>query len=260
LEKRDIYEKVKAFVKENNVSVIPFDSTLYPESLRSFSKHPEVIYSKGNLDLLSTPSVSIVGTRKPTELGKQIAADLSRFLLNEDITIVSGLAEGIDISAQLSTIRNKGRTIAVIGTPINQYYPKKHQMVQDFIAQNNLLISQVSFLQYESESFQAHRNHFLERNVLMAAISDATVLIEVGETSGTRTQAKACLKNMKPLFIHRNLLNVRPNIKWIEELIERGAKVIDDNYQEILTAVSKQFDNRTTTSQTSPEQEYLNFG
>jgi DNA processing protein len=254
-DKRQIFERVKNFVKDNSCSVIPFSSTLYPDSLRQFHKYPEVFYSKGDIDLLTTPSISIVGTRKPSKKGFELASNLSELLCGEGITIVSGLAEGIDIAAQSTAIRQKGNTIAVIGTPIDQYYPKQHKPFQDFIAENHLLISQVSFLQYENEPFQSHRNHFPERNILMAAIADATIIMEAGETSGTRTQAEACLKNNKPLFIHQNLLDVQPNMKWVEKLLQKGARIISADYSDLISAARHQFDLRNK----QPE-EYSLFG
>lgn len=194
----------------------------YPLGLRN-AKHPiELFYYKGNLDYLHTECISIVGARKVTENGKRRAARLAKELVEKNFTIVSGLAEGVDTAAHKSAIENNGRTIGVIGTPIDSYYPKENKELQDLIAESHLLISQVPFYRYKKEHFNLHRHHFPRRNVTMASISKATVIVEASDTSGSLTQARACISQGKKLFILDSCFN-NPKIKWPQTYQKKGA-------------------------------------
>lgn len=181
-----------------------------------------LFYYKGNLDILNTQCISIVGTRAPSEKGIKKAKQLSKELSNKGFTIVSGLANGIDTATYQSTIENNGNTIGVIGTPINKYYPKDNKELQNKIAKDFLLISQVPFYKYATEPFTHHRYHFPKRNKLMASISEATVVIEVSDTSGSLIQAKECLAQKKKLFILDFCFH-NSEIKWLAKLEEKGA-------------------------------------
>jgi len=143
-------------------------------------------------------------------------------LVERNFTVVSGLAEGIDIAAHTSAIESGGRTIAVIGTPLGLYYPKGHRAVQDRIASEHLLISQVPVLRYERQAVPQNKLFFPERNVTMSALTEGTVIVEAGETSGTLTQARAALHQGRKLFILESCFH-RSDITWPKRFEERGA-------------------------------------
>jgi DNA processing protein len=220
----DLRKRVKDLIdtKLGNFSVIINSDFQYPKELRQASHPSEILYYKGNLDLLSTKCVSIVGARKASEEGEKRARRLAKLLVDEGYTIVSGLAAGIDRNAHEAAIRGKGQTIAVIGTPVDQYYPKEHKDLQDYIAENHLLISQVPFYRYKNEHFKEHRYYFPRRNVTMASISLATVIVEASDTSGSLTQARACIQQGKQLFILESCFNV-PGLKWPHSYEKKGA-------------------------------------
>ncbi len=193
----------------------------YPENLRSHCPIG-LFYYKGNLDILGTSCISIVGSRKASTEGIKKAKNLSKELSDEGFTIVSGLALGIDTVAHQSTIDNNKPTIGVIGTPINKYYPKENKKLQDKIAKDFLLISQVPFYKYAKEPFNYRKFHFPRRNKTMASISKATVIVEAGDTSGSLVQARECLRQGKKLFILDSCFD-NPKIKWPITYENRGA-------------------------------------
>ncbi len=194
----------------------------YPKKLRD-AKHPvELLYYQGTWELSEMRGLAVVGSRKPSEDGKRRAARLSRELVERGFSVVSGLASGIDATAHRSALEAKGRTIAVIGTPLGEYYPKENRDLQDHIATEHLLISQVPILRYEVQPFQHKRHYFPERNATMSALTEGTIIVEAGETSGTLTQARAALYQGRKLFILDSCFR-NPKITWPARFEKEGA-------------------------------------
>jgi DNA processing protein len=205
----------------------------YPERLR-IADHPiELLYFQGWWELVNSPkSVAVVGTRKPTNEGLARTRRLVRALLEDDFTIVSGLAAGVDTAAHTAAIDLGGRTIAVLGTPLSKSYPVSNIKLQSEIAANHLLISQVPVKRYSNPKNPTANNFFFpERNITMSALTDATIIVEAGETSGTLVQARHALKQGRKVFIlESNFL--KPDLKWPHTLQDRGAIRVAD-YEEI---------------------------
>ena len=206
----------------NSFSIVVNKNFQYPDKLNETTCPIGLFYYKGNLDLLHTKCISIVGARNASVEGIKRAKRLSKELVHEKFTIVSGLAKGIDTAAHQSAIEEGGSTIGVIGTPINTYYPQENKQLQDKIAEEFLLISQVPFYKYANEPFSHRKFHFPRRNMTMASISDATVIVEASETSGSHTQARECLKQKKKLFILESCF-ANSEIKWPASYMEKGA-------------------------------------
>jgi DNA processing protein len=202
----------------------------YPRRLRD-ARHPvEMLYYQGAWELVEARAVAIVGSRKATEDGRRRAAILARELVRRDITVASGLAEGIDTAALNSALEHGGRTIAVIGTPLGTYYPKPNRALQEKIAREHLLISQVPVLRYHRQAVPQNRLFFPERNITMSALTEATVIVEAGETSGTLTQARAALHQRRKLFILESCFQ-RGDITWPARFEAEGAirvRTMDD--------------------------------
>ena len=131
---------------------------------------------------LPTLRVSIVGSRKASSKGLTDASSITRILIEKEVTIVSGLAEGIDTAAHQTAIETGGRTIAVLGTPLNKTYPRKNFKLQQEIMRHHLAISQFQIGHHTT------RKDFVDRNRTMALISDATIIVEAQDTSGSRHQ------------------------------------------------------------------------
>lgn len=223
---QDFYPKIQERLKALDKSSfgIRINHTIdYPNQLRDATHPIELLYFKGDWGLVySKKIVSIVGSRKPSENGIRRTKKLVKMLVEDGYTIMSGLAEGIDTIAHTTAIEMGGETIAVIGTPIDQYYPKQNKYLQDEIAQNYLLVSQIPFEKYSQQSYKFNRFFFPERNATMSALSQATIIIEAGETSGTLTQARAALSQGRKLFILDNNFK-NPNITWAERFDKKGA-------------------------------------
>lgn len=195
----------------------------YPERLRDAKDPVEVLYFLGSWELAEAPRrVAVVGTRKITREGEARTRKLVKQLVEHDFTVVSGLAQGVDTVAHQTAIACGGRTIAVIGTPISEVYPKENAELQREIATNYLLISQVPVLRYRSQGPQWNRLFFPERNKTMSALTQATIIVEASETSGTLIQAKAALDQGRKLFIlESNFSN--PDITWPARFEKLGA-------------------------------------
>ncbi|SCN47370.1 Rossmann fold nucleotide-binding protein Smf possibly involved in DNA uptake [methanotrophic endosymbiont of Bathymodiolus azoricus (Menez Gwen)] len=194
----------------------------YPESLRDAKNPLEVLYYQGLWGLVNTSSVAIVGARKVSSEGVRRTRKLVKCLVEDDFTIVSGLAEGVDTVAHTTALEMNGRTIAVIGTPLTHIYPQNNLELQVIIKENHLLISQVPFKRYLDQDYRSNRSFFPERNITMSALTQATVIVEASDTSGTLYQARAALAQGRKLFILDSCFK-NPHISWPERFSKKGA-------------------------------------
>ncbi len=202
-------------------------------------KHkPEQLYALGNIDLLtSAPKVSVVGSRKVSEEGIRRARSLSKSLVENGLTVVSGMALGVDTVAHTTAIECDGNTIAVLGTPLDNPYPKKNTKLFETIARDHLAISQFP------SGYPSQPKNFPIRNRTMALISDATIIIEAGEKSGTRHQGWEALRLGRLLFLLESVAN-NPLLTWPAEMIKYGAQVLSrDNLDELVENIP-QFNTR----------------
>jgi len=200
----------------------------YPSRLRDAIEPVELLYYLGSWELAESPRrVCVVGTRKVSPEGAARTRKLVRQLVENDFTIVSGLAQGVDTVAHRTAIEQGGRTIAVIGTPISEAYPKENLELQRQIASRFLVVSQVPVLRYQSQGAHVNRFFFPERNKTMSALSEATIIVEAGETSGTLTQARAALQQGRKLFILESNFH-NPQLTWPAKFEKLGAIRVKD--------------------------------
>jgi DNA processing protein len=198
----------------------------YPEKLRDAAHPIELLYYQGWWDLVESRCVAVVGTREPTKDGIARATRLVKALVKDNFTVVSGLASGIDTVAHETAIEEGGRTIAVIGTPLSHVYPKDNAELQRKVASEFLLISQVPVMRYEGQDYRRNRLFFPERNITMSALTEATIIVEAGETSGTLIQARAALHQGRKLFILDSCF--KRGLKWPQRFADKGAvRVVD---------------------------------
>lgn len=181
---------------------------------------PEYLYVAGNHALLRVnPRISIVGSRKPGAANRELAFELGKWIAENGGVVVSGLAAGIDTAAHSGALAaTGGQTIAVLGTPLSEYYPKQNRELQ-----NRLMAEQLVVSQFEKSTGP---KGFVMRNRTMALISHATIIIEAGEKSGTRHQAWEALRLNRQLFLPSSLLDAP--FSWPRDTVEYGAVGYDD--------------------------------
>lgn len=230
----EVAEKVRRRLNESDIGkfgIRVHGAGEYPEKLRDAAHPVELLYFSGWWDLVSSRCVAVVGTRKPSTEGKARTKRIVRELVKDDFTVVSGLAAGVDTVAHQTTIECGGRTIAVIGTPLSHVYPRENASLQKQIAEEFLVISQVPVCRYERQDYRMNRLFFPERNITMSALTEATIIVEAGETSGTLIQARAALQQGRNLFILDSCFK-RANLTWPHRLAEQGAIRVKD-YEDV---------------------------
>lgn len=188
----------------------------YSKLLESTVDAPPYLFLKGDLHLLREKSVCVVGSRNASNEALQKTDRIVKSLVKRNIIVNAGLAKGIDTATHTAALKYGGRTIAVIGTPINQYYPKENKELQIQIEKNGLVVSQFP------PCNGTVRWNFPIRNATMSGISLSTIIMEAGETSGALKQADYALKQGRDVLIPQSALD-NPLIKWPHKYVEKGA-------------------------------------
>lgn len=201
------------------VAITPFDSS-YPPILREIAQPPWVLYARGRVELLQRPAIAVVGTRVPTAYGRHSAAALAQELSASGLTVVSGLARGVDSKAHEAALFGAGGTIAVLPTPIDTCYPPENQSLFNKIAEQGLLVSETPI------GTPLHPGQFPQRNRIIAALSAGTVVVEGATRSGSLITAKHALEMSREIFAIPGPIS-SPKSEGPNELIKRGeAKLI----------------------------------
>lgn len=216
------YDKAyKAFLTLRETDeVIKRESPEYPPLLAKTEQAPRFIYIRGKKSLLyEKRTVALVGSRQASENAKGNTRRLAEALGKNGITVVSGLAKGIDVTAHVAALQSGYNTIAVIGTNLNQYYPTENKKVQQEIEKRGLIVSQFS------PASKTQRWFFPLRNGVMSGLSLATVIMEAGETSGALKQADFALKQGRQILIPETALKME-QITWPAKYVQRGAQVV----------------------------------
>jgi DNA processing protein len=194
---------------------------LTPEHLLGrFLHRPEIRYAAMRLCVvgripipLPAPRIAVVGTREPSLKGVELTKRLVRNLVKEGVTVVSGLARGIDTVAHRTAIEEGGRTVAVLGASLNAFYPPENKALQLKMMREHMVVSQFP------PGSPVSKKNFPMRNRTMALISDATVIVEAKERSGVIHQGWECIRLGRLLLIHVSL----KDLKWVRRMVERGA-------------------------------------
>ena len=207
----------------------------YPAKLRDATNPVELLYYQGFWPLVETKSVAVVGTRHPSDEGVMRARKIAKLLVKDGYTVVSGLANGVDTVAHTAALEEGGQTIAVIGTSLATCYPAENRALQKRLASEYLVISQVPVVRYSVQHVGQNRLFFPERNVTMSALTEATIIVEAGETSGTLIQARAALKQGRKLIILDSCFR-NAALTWPERFQKKGAIRVGD-YDEIKEAL-----------------------
>ncbi len=187
----------------------------YPQQLATAFDNPLVLFYAGTLTD-DFASLAIVGSRKPSSDGLRFAASLATAAARTGLTVVAGLARGIDRAAHDAALATRGRTVAVIGTGLDWVYPPEHGILQGRIARDGLVVSQFS------PGTAPAKSHFPIRNVTMSAYSALTVIVEADEKSGTRNQAEAAVTHGRPLVL---TAQVATETTWGRKYLDEGRDV-----------------------------------
>ena len=204
----------------------------YPLLLRRIPAPPAFVFMRGDAGILRRRCVAVVGTRKASEEGLRLASQISSGLSRAGLTVVSGLALGVDEAAHRATLRVEGKTAAVIGTPLDKTYPAVHRGLQREIGERGVVLSQFPI------GIPVKKFNFPERNRVMSGLCEATVVIEAGDTSGAVIQARQCLSQGRTLFMTRAVFD-NPSLTWAQIYAKRGA-VVANTTGEIIQALNVQ--------------------
>lgn len=189
----------------------------YPENLRVVHDRPALIFLEGRLEPEDRGSVAVIGTRKPSRSGVRFAEALANQLVKSGYAVVSGLAAGIDTVAHSAALAAGGRTVAVIGTGLDRAYPLQNAALQRRIGREGAVISRFW------PDAPPTRRSFPMRNAVMSGLALASVIVEAGQTSGARTQARLALAHGRPVLLSNSLLEQQ----WARELASRpGVHVV----------------------------------
>ncbi|MFW6638726.1 DNA-processing protein DprA [Nocardiopsis algeriensis] len=222
---------------DRGVQVLCFSDPGYPAQLRDVHEMPPVVFLRGHVRP-EHRAIAVVGSRKASPYGLRMARSIASQLVSMDVTVVSGLALGVDTAAHRVALDAGGRTTAVIGTGIDRYYPKENRELQDKIARRGTVLSQ--FLPDAAPS----KASFPMRNAVMSGYAAATIIVEAGEHSGARIQARYALQHGRPLIFPRELLVNQ----WAREFAERPGVYVVDNMEQMISTVEGRLRDAATTS------------
>ena len=227
-------DKAINWINQDNNNIICYFDENYPENLKYIPTPPLILYAIGNIKLLKSLQIAVIGARKNTIYGKNATNKLVKDLCQNNITITSGLAYGIDTLAHKATLENNGKTIAVIGTGIDIIYPSINKILTKNITEKGLLISEFPF------GTKPLKHNFPQRNRVISGLSKATLVIEAAQKSGSLITAKYALEQNKDVFAVPGSIFNEYSI-GCNDLIQQGAKLIS-NVEDILEELNIQTD------------------
>lgn len=201
----------------------------YPSQLREIHDLPPVLFHRGRL-LQDEIAVSVVGSRRASRQGLDAARSIATGLVDRGITVVGGLAAGIDSAAHIAAMEAGGRTVAVIGTGIRKYYPPENRDLQGRIATEGLVLSQFW------PDAPATKQSFPIRNTVMSGYGRATIIVEAGEHSGARIQARRAVSHARPVILTDTVVRVN---KWARDLMDRPGVYVAMSTAEVMAHVER---------------------
>ncbi|MBJ8325524.1 DNA-processing protein DprA [Streptococcus pacificus] len=219
----DLKELKKTFYQFPTLSIL---DDCYPHALKNSHNPPVLLFYQGNIELLSFPMLAVVGARMASQKGVRVVRKLISELGNQFV-IVSGLAKGVDTAAHLAVLKNGGKTIAVIGTGLDTFYPKENELLQEYLAKNHLILSE-----YEPKA-KPLRYHFPERNRIIASLSQGVIVVEAKLRSGSLITCERAMEEGRDVFaVPGNIMDGKS--EGCHRLIKEGAKCITSGLDVIL--------------------------
>ncbi|SMF14986.1 DNA protecting protein DprA [Alteromonadaceae bacterium Bs31] len=210
-----------AWAERHRVSILDTDHENYPELLREIKRPPPLLYVAGDPVQLSFPQVAVVGSRNPTPSGRGAAFEFSKLLASSGFTITSGLALGVDAAAHQGALSCQGKTVAVLGTGIDQVYPQRNKQIADqIISGGGALLSEFPL------GTAAQAANFPQRNRIISGLSYGTLVVEAAVRSGSLITARYALQQNRELFAMPGSIH-NPLAKGCHALIKDGAKLVE---------------------------------
>src|SRR6266498_4064527 len=209
-------EKVWAKIESQGIRILTWKDEAYPQRLKEIEQPPPVLYVRG--DYLSDDlfAVAIVGTRRVTPYGRQITEELASYLAANGITVISGLARGVDAIAHQTALKAGGRTIAVLGSGVDKIYPPEHRQLAERVMEHGAIISDYA------PGTPPDASNFPPRNRIISGLSLAVVVVEAGETSGALITAEFAAEQGREVFAVPGSI-LAPQSKGTNKLIQNGA-------------------------------------
>ncbi|MBR1601339.1 MAG: DNA-processing protein DprA [Alphaproteobacteria bacterium] len=233
---RELAETELATAQEKNVKIIAYCDEIYPKRLLELNDAPPIIYALGNIDLLKyTQAIAIVGARNASIAGRKMASHLAYDLTLNQVMVISGMARGIDSASHKGALfanEQKGVTIAVVGTGVDEVYPKENEELYRQICKQGLIISEFAM------GTKAQISNFPRRNRIISALSDGVVVVEAGLHSGSLITARLALEQGKEVFAVPGS-PTENRAAGSNQLIKEGA-VLTESSADILNVLSMQ--------------------
>ncbi|GAA2701285.1 DNA-processing protein DprA [Nonomuraea recticatena] len=201
----------------------------YPPTLRLIYNLPPFLFIRGQIAEADLRSVAVVGTRQASDMGLRRARNMAALLAERSVTVVSGLARGIDTAAHTAALEAGGRTIAVVGTGILRCYPAENRALAERITERGAVVSQ-----FWPDAPGATYT-FPRRNVTMSGIAQGTVVIEASSTSGAKMQARIALEHGKKVFLIRSLTEAQP---WAEKYVATRGAIMVDQVEDVIKVLA----------------------
>lgn len=206
----------------------PSQKTLF----KNTSDDDQTVFFAGNLALLKHRCVSVIGARSASTEGLRRSRKIAAQLAEAGVVVTSGLAKGVDHAAHQGAIDAGGSTLAVIGTPLDKSYPAEHSELQEEIYSNHLLISQFP------RGARTFPSDFPKRNRLMAAVTDASVIVEASDSSGTLHQASECIRLKRWLFIMKSVAE-SPDLDWPTKFLREERVVVLSSVEDVIDRIGR---------------------
>lgn len=218
---RENLEKYAKYMKKYDIGVITILDKDYPERLKHIYDAPMILYYKGNKKLLNhSYTIGMIGCRRCSEYGKQVSLTFSNKLAKQGVSIISGMAKGIDSYSHMGCIQAGGKTIAVLGNGLDQIYPKENVGLYNKILETEGLILSEYVI-----GTKPNKLNFPARNRIISGLSDGVIVVEAKEKSGTLNTVDFALDQGKDVFVVPGNITSESSI-GTNELIKQGAKCI----------------------------------
>lgn len=195
------------------------DNPKYPEALKTYLTDCHPIFVRGNLDILNKPAIAVVGSRDCTGYGIAVAKEIGKVAAEFGVTVISGLARGVDTAAHLGALEEGGKTVGVLANGLDLIYPKENRQIQESIQKNGLLISE-----YKDGTYPRPYN-FPIRNRIIAALARFVVVVEAKERSGSLITAEICAEQGKEVFAIPGCITSK-NSFGTNKLVRDGASIV----------------------------------